>query len=102
MSASATSLSKTISYKANLLFVFFYFQNFLRDLLKEAKKINDVSEDKLIEYTDTMVTIEFIMTFISFLRFLSGTVHLLKPFISLQQPNAVHRVSLKKALKRES
>lgn len=32
------------------------FQNFLRDLLKEAKKINDVSEDKLIEYTDTMVS----------------------------------------------
>ncbi|GBP36109.1 Calbindin-32 [Eumeta japonica] len=30
-------------------------ENFLRDLLKEAKKINDVSEDKLIEYTDTMV-----------------------------------------------
>lgn len=30
-------------------------QNFLRDLLKEAK-INDISEDKLIEYTDTMVT----------------------------------------------
>jgi len=26
-------------------------------LLKEAKKINDVSEDKLIEYTDTMVFI---------------------------------------------
>lgn len=24
-------------------------------MLKEAKKINDVSEDKLIEYTDTMV-----------------------------------------------
>jgi len=33
----------------------FWLQNFLRDLLKEAKKINDVSEDKLIEYTDTMV-----------------------------------------------
>jgi len=33
--------------------------------LKEAKKINDVSEDKLIEYTDTMVTIKFIMTFLS-------------------------------------
>lgn len=32
-------------------------KNFLRDLLKEAKKINDVSEDKLIEYTDTMVCI---------------------------------------------
>lgn len=30
-------------------------KNFLRDLLREAKKINDVSEDKLIEYTDTMV-----------------------------------------------
>jgi hypothetical protein len=25
-------------------------------LLREAKKINDVSEDKLIEYTDTMVS----------------------------------------------
>jgi len=33
-----------------------WFQNFLRDLLREAKKINDVSEDKLIEYTDTMVS----------------------------------------------
>lgn len=32
-------------------------KNFLRDLLKEAKKINDVSEDKLIEYTDTMVSL---------------------------------------------
>ncbi|KAF0760548.1 calbindin-32 [Aphis craccivora] len=31
--------------------------NFLRDLLKEAKKINDVSEDKLIEYTDTMLQV---------------------------------------------
>jgi hypothetical protein len=29
--------------------------------LKEAKKINDVSEDKLIEYTDTMVTIKLII-----------------------------------------
>ena len=33
-----------------------FFQNFLRDLLKEAKKDHDVSEDKLIEYTDTMVS----------------------------------------------
>lgn len=32
-------------------------KNFLRDLLREAKKINDVSEDKLIEYTDTMLQI---------------------------------------------
>ncbi|XP_021708864.1 calbindin-32 isoform X2 [Aedes aegypti] len=32
-------------------------KNFLRDLLKEAKKINDVSEDKLIEYTDTMLRV---------------------------------------------
>ena len=30
-------------------------QNFLRDLLKEARKSQEVSEDKLIEYTDTMV-----------------------------------------------
>uniref|UniRef100_A0A182MNN2 EF-hand domain-containing protein n=1 Tax=Anopheles culicifacies TaxID=139723 RepID=A0A182MNN2_9DIPT len=29
----------------------------MRDLLKEAKKINDVSEDKLIEYTDTMLRV---------------------------------------------
>ena len=33
------------------------FQNFLRDLLKEASKSQEVSEDKLIEYTDTMVNI---------------------------------------------
>ncbi|XP_071448198.1 calbindin-32 isoform X1 [Hetaerina americana] len=32
-------------------------KNFLRDLLKEAKRINDVSEDKLIEYTDTMLQV---------------------------------------------
>lgn len=41
-------------HNINRLFLSFS-QNFLRDLLKEAKKINDVSEDKLIEYTDTMV-----------------------------------------------
>ncbi|RZF32809.1 hypothetical protein LSTR_LSTR011455 [Laodelphax striatellus] len=34
-----------------------HFQNFLRDLLKEAKRINDVTEDKLIEYTDTMLQV---------------------------------------------
>lgn len=39
-------------------------KNFLRDLLKEAKKINDVSEDKLIEYTDTMVSFIVIFLFI--------------------------------------
>ncbi|XP_071523108.1 calbindin-32 isoform X5 [Panulirus ornatus] len=32
-------------------------KNFLRDLLKEAKKDQDVSEDKLIEYTDTMLQV---------------------------------------------
>lgn len=32
-------------------------KNFLRDLLKEAKRINDVTEDKLIEYTDTMLQV---------------------------------------------
>ena len=30
-------------------------KNFLRDLLKEAKKSQDVTEDQLIQYTDTMV-----------------------------------------------
>ena len=34
----------------------FFNQNFLRDLLKEASKSQEVSEDKLIEYTDTMVS----------------------------------------------
>lgn len=33
-----------------------YFQNFLRDLLKEAKKSTEVTEDQLIAYTDTMVS----------------------------------------------
>ena len=33
------------------------FKNFLRDLLKEASKSQEVTEDKLIEYTDTMVGI---------------------------------------------
>lgn len=32
-------------------------KNFLRDLLKEAKKECEVSEDKLIEYTDTLLQI---------------------------------------------
>jgi hypothetical protein len=46
-----------------------------------------------------MVTIELVITFISFLRILSGIMHLLKPFIPLQQPNAVHRLSIKEALR---
>lgn len=33
-------------------------QNFLRDLLTEAQRDKDVTEDKLIEYTDTMVSAE--------------------------------------------
>ncbi|CAG0878930.1 unnamed protein product [Darwinula stevensoni] len=32
-------------------------KNFLRDLLKEAKKMNEVTEDKLIEYTDTILQV---------------------------------------------
>lgn len=44
------------SSPANFADVICGLQNFLRDLLREAKKINDVSEDKLIEYTDTMVS----------------------------------------------
>jgi len=43
--------------------------------LKEAKKINDVSEDKLIEYTDTMVTMKFIMTFLSSRQDVSDRIH---------------------------
>jgi hypothetical protein len=54
------------------------FQNFLRDLLKEAKKINDVSEDKLIEYTDTMVTVKFIRIFLSSRQIVSDRMHVLK------------------------
>lgn len=46
-------------------------KNFLRDLLKEAKKINDVSEDKLIEYTDTMVSTDIVQGCISFLHFVA-------------------------------
>ena len=32
-------------------------QNFLRDLLSEAHKAQEVTEDKLIEYTDTMLQV---------------------------------------------
>ena len=37
-------------------------QNFLRDLLKEASKSQEVTEDKLIEYTDTMVSDKLTLT----------------------------------------
>jgi hypothetical protein len=57
------------------------FQNFLRDLLKEAKKINDVSEDKLIEYTDTMVTIKLII-FLSSRQDVSDRMHLVKSVLT--------------------
>jgi len=50
--------------------------------LKEAKKINDVSEDKLIEYTDTMVTIRFIMTFLSSRQNVSDRMHLVKSVLT--------------------
>ena len=32
-------------------------QNFLQDLLSEAHKAQEVTEDKLIEYTDTMLQV---------------------------------------------
>ena len=32
-------------------------QNFLQDLLSEADKAQEVTEDKLIEYTDTMLQV---------------------------------------------
>ena len=37
--------------------VFFSSQNFLRDLLREAKKSHEVTEDELIQYTDTMLQV---------------------------------------------
>jgi hypothetical protein len=50
-----------ISSRLTLLFLLqsrvILVQNFLRDLLKEAKRSNDVSENKLIEYTDIMVSL---------------------------------------------
>lgn len=35
--------------------LFVHGQSFLRDLLAEAQRDKEVTEDKLIEYTDTMV-----------------------------------------------
>ena len=46
---SATEIVKAIISPQ----IFFMFQNFLRDLLREASKSQEVTEDKLIEYTDT-------------------------------------------------
>ena len=37
-----------------------YFQDFLNHLLKQAKKDNEVTDEKLIEYTDTMVTLQYL------------------------------------------
>ena len=39
------------------LFIMYVFQNFLRDLLREAKKSHEVTEDELIQYTDTMLQV---------------------------------------------
>ena len=36
-------------------YLLFMFQDFLNHLLKQAKKDNEVTDEKLIEYTDTMV-----------------------------------------------
>lgn len=38
------------------LFSFFFIKNFLKDLLREAKR-ETIDEDKLIEYTDTLLQI---------------------------------------------
>ena len=40
-----------------LISLLFAPQNFLRDLLREAKKSQEVSEDELIQYTDTMLQV---------------------------------------------
>lgn len=63
-------MDNSITYLSRFMYVSFFFacaillsfiqphytQNFLRDLLKEAKHNNDVSEERLIEYTDIMVS----------------------------------------------
>lgn len=38
-----------------------YFQDFLNHLLKQAKKDNEVTDEKLIEYTDTMVPLQYLL-----------------------------------------
>jgi hypothetical protein len=81
-SVPSVSLQKTKPSKYSVLYVSISFQNFLRDLLKEAKKINDVSEDKLIEYTDTMVTIKFIIIFLISRQNVSDRMHLLKSVLT--------------------
>jgi hypothetical protein len=44
-----------VSAKLYQMFHEHVFQDFLKHLLKEAKKDTEVTEEKLIEYTDTMV-----------------------------------------------
>ena len=44
-------------------------QNFLRDLLREASKSQEVTEDKLIEYTDTMVRFQYMDSVVRSLEF---------------------------------
>lgn len=44
-------------YLCKIKLALLFLQNFLRDLLHEAKKSQEVSEDQLIQYTDTMVSL---------------------------------------------
>ena len=47
----------SVDFLLTLMSFFVCLQNFLRDLLKEAKKSQEVSEDDLIQYTDTMLQV---------------------------------------------
>ena len=47
-------INETLEY---LKIIYFEFQNFVRDLLAEAKR--EVTEDQLLEYADTMVCIQY-------------------------------------------
>ena len=52
---SSSSSSSSLSSLSSLTCYCVFTQDFLKHLLKEAKKDTEVTEEKLIEYTDTMV-----------------------------------------------
>ncbi len=54
MSTCDPNASLSVSIVCSKL-LFGLLQDFLNHLLKQAKKDNEVTEEKLIEYTDTMV-----------------------------------------------
>lgn len=59
LNINVTSYCSFLSFVYCLAFFCFFFQAFLGDLFQQHHK--DVSADKLEEYTDTMVTLDFII-----------------------------------------